>query len=126
MYLYYKIIEEVSCFKYLGCCVTYGNEKDIAEKITSFNSVVAVINQVFKPNLIQKHTRKRVYKTLMRSVLIYGSKAWAICKREESRITAAEMKFMRQIVGYICMDFKRIRDVMKEVNTEPVMNFTQT
>jgi hypothetical protein len=33
--LYNKIIEQVSCLKFLGYYVTYENEKDIAEKITN-------------------------------------------------------------------------------------------
>jgi hypothetical protein len=85
---------------------------------------VEVMSEVFKPNLMQKHTRIRVYKILVRSVLTYGSEAWMIGEREESRITAAEMKFMRQTAGYTHMDHTRNTDIMKELNTEPVMNLT--
>jgi hypothetical protein len=56
---------------------------------------MGIRNQVFKPNLIKKNTRIRVYKILLRSGLTYGSEAWMICKREESTVTAAEVKFMR-------------------------------
>jgi hypothetical protein len=49
-----------------------------------------------------------------------------ICKREESTITAAEMKFMRQTAGYTCMGHTRNTDIMKELYMEPIMNFLQT
>jgi hypothetical protein len=47
-----------------------------------------VINQVLKLSLVRKHTRIRVYKTLVRSVLTYGSEALIIYKRDENRIAA--------------------------------------
>jgi hypothetical protein len=43
--------------------------------------------------------------------------------KEESRSTGDEM---RQIAGYTNMDYKINTDVMKELNTEPIMNFIQT
>jgi hypothetical protein len=46
-----------------------------------------------------------------------GSKGWTICKREESRITANEMKFLRRTAEYRRMDHKRNKD-MEELNTE--------
>jgi hypothetical protein len=46
----------------------YENEKDITEKIANFNQAMGVINQVFKPNLIQKHTRIRVCRILAKSL----------------------------------------------------------
>jgi hypothetical protein len=67
-----------------------------------------------------------VYKILAKSVQTYSSEAWTICKRGESRITGAKMKFMRQTAGYTCMGHRRNTVIMKELNTELVMNFIQT
>lgn len=36
--------------------------------------VTGTVNQVFKPSLIQKHTRLSTFKTTARPVLEYGSK----------------------------------------------------
>jgi hypothetical protein len=41
-------------------------------KVSKFVKTIGVINQVFKPSLIQ-HTRLKIYRTLARLVLIYGS-----------------------------------------------------
>jgi hypothetical protein len=38
--------------------------------------------------------------TLARSMLTYGSEAWTVRKRDEQRLTTAEMKFMRRTAGY--------------------------
>jgi hypothetical protein len=115
-----KLFQQVICFKYLGYCVIYENEMYTAE---NFNRAVGAITQVFKPNFVQKHTRIRVYKILATSILTYGSDAWTIFKREEGRITAAEMKFMGRKAGYSRINCKRIADTLKDLNTEPVINF---
>jgi hypothetical protein len=52
-----------------------------------------VINQVFV--LDKKHIRMRLNKIVASSLVTDGGEAWATCKIEEGRFTAAEMKFTR-------------------------------
>jgi hypothetical protein len=52
---------------------------------------------VCKLSLVQKHTRLNIYRTLARSVLIYGSEAWTIIKADEKWLQVAEMKSMRKM-----------------------------
>jgi hypothetical protein len=67
-----------------------------------------------------------VFKILAISLLTYGSETWTICKREGSRITAVGKRFIMPTAGYTCMDHKRNTEIMKELNTETIMNFLQT
>ncbi|KAJ4449078.1 hypothetical protein ANN_00473 [Periplaneta americana] len=78
---------------------------------------------IFSP--VQRHTRIRLYKTLARPVLRYGSEAWTLRKKDESRITANEMKFMRYTAGYMKWDHKRNEDIMEELQLEPVINHSK-
>jgi hypothetical protein len=48
-----------------------------------------------KPSLVQKQTRIKIYKTHALPLLDYGCEAWTIRKHDETRITAADMQFMR-------------------------------
>jgi hypothetical protein len=57
------LIERVNSFNYLGYNVSYTDDKDMAIKVSTFVEVTGVINQVFKPSQMQRHTRLRVYKT---------------------------------------------------------------
>jgi hypothetical protein len=66
---------------------------------------MGIIHQIFKPSLVQKHTRIKVYKTLARPILTYGSEAWPIRKSDTTRITAKEMTFLRT-AGYTKLDKK--------------------
>jgi hypothetical protein len=112
-------------FNYLGCTLTYEGEKDMPSKISKFLKTIGVINQVFKPSLIQQHTRLNIYRTLARPVLIYGSEAWTIRKADERSLQAAEMKFMRKTAGFTLWDHKRNEEILKYLKVEPVSKFIQ-
>jgi hypothetical protein len=52
-----KKLEQVNTFNYLGCTLSYEGEKDMPSEISKFVRTIGVINQVFKPSLVQQHTR---------------------------------------------------------------------
>jgi predicted HAD superfamily phosphohydrolase YqeG len=54
-------------------------------------------------------------------VLLYGSETWAIKARDASRITAAEMKYMRRTAGYIWTDYKTNIRIAKELKITPIL-----
>jgi hypothetical protein len=57
--------------------------------------------------------------------LTYDSEAWSTCKREENRITAAEMKFIRRTARCIGLGYKNNLDMMKELDTQLIMEFIE-
>jgi hypothetical protein len=74
-----------------------------------FVKVSGIINQIFKPSLVSRHTRIRIYKTLARPVLSYGNEAWTI-RTDERRLILTEMRFLRT-AGYSRWDHKRNEDI---------------
>ena len=84
---------------------------------------MGVINKIMKPSLVQRHTRIRLYITLARPVLCYGSEAWTMRNKDIHRITASMMKFMRATAGYTRWDHKRNKDVLRELQLESVVHF---
>jgi hypothetical protein len=75
--------------------ISYENDIDISTKILNYNRAMGIINQILKPSLVQKHTLIKVYKTLVRSILTYGSEAWTVRKSDRIRITTNEMKVFK-------------------------------
>jgi hypothetical protein len=73
-----KILERVNKFNYLGYKLSFVGELDLPGKISKDSKNMGIINNVLKPSLVQKHTRMRVYKTLVHPLLCYGSEAWTI------------------------------------------------
>jgi ABC-type ATPase involved in cell division len=48
-------------------------------------------------------------------MLLYGSETWTVTARDASRITAAEMKYMRRTAGYIWTDHRTNTQIAKEL-----------
>jgi hypothetical protein len=107
------------------CILSYEGGKDMPSKISKFVKTIGVMNQVFKPSLVQQHTILNIYRTLARPVLMYGSEAWTIRKADEKRLQAAEMKFLRKTAGLTIWDHKRNEEILKNLKVEPVSKFIQ-
>jgi hypothetical protein len=92
-------------------------------KATNFVKVLGIINQIFKPSLVSRHTRSRIYKTLVRPVLSYRSEAWTIRRTDERRLSSAEMRFLRRTAGYTRWDHKRNDDILTELQISQITEF---
>jgi hypothetical protein len=64
-------------------------DQDVLSKLTSYNRAMCVINTIFKPSSVQKHTRIEVYK-IARLILVFGYEVWTIWERNKKRLTANE------------------------------------
>jgi hypothetical protein len=108
-----KIFERVNEFNCLGYKLSFVGELDLPGKISKYSKTMGIINNVLKPSLVQKHTHIRIYKTLARPMLSYGSEAWTTRKSDKSRITACEIKFKHRTAGYTNWDLKRCQKNLK-------------
>jgi hypothetical protein len=109
-------------FNYLVYNISYEGEKDLNIKVENFVNVLGVINQIFKPLLVSRHTRIHIYKTLARSVLSYGSEAWTR-RTDEKRLISAKMCFLRRTAGYTHWDNKRNEDILTELQISQITEF---
>jgi len=55
----------------------------------------------------------KVYRTMVRPVLIYGSEAWTLRRREEERLERTETRMLRWILGLTLRDRKRNDDIRR-------------
>ena len=49
-------IEKINTFNYLGCSISYQNDKDITVTISKFLQTTEIINKTLKPSKVQQHT----------------------------------------------------------------------
>jgi hypothetical protein len=73
----------------------YGSEKDIQQKMTKFAPILGIVSNTFKPNLVQKFSRKRLYSALAVFICSYGSEIWTLRKKDKKLFTTIEMNFFR-------------------------------
>jgi hypothetical protein len=77
---------------------------------------------MFRPQKALKKTIIKLYITLALPVLLYGCETWTIKARDASRITAAEMKYMRRTAEYIWTDYKINIQIAKELKITPILD----
>ena len=51
-----------------------------------------------------KETKLRIHNIIAKAALKFGSEAWVLRKREEQRLEAAQMKFLRHLLGITKLD----------------------
>jgi hypothetical protein len=87
-------LQQVKNFKYLGCEISYEHEKDIQQKLATVLQILGILINTFKPTLVQKCSRIRVYNALA-PPLLYGSEIWTI-KRGKQTIYINQDEFFRR------------------------------
>jgi len=93
--------ERVSNFKYLGVDINQqaNSHEEINRRITAGNKCYFALEPLFKSRLLSKNTKLRLYKVLIRPVVLYACGAWASTKSDEKRLLIFERKILRRIYG---------------------------
>jgi len=63
---------------------------------------------------MNKETKLRIHNITAKEALKFGSKAWVLKKREEQRLEAAQMKFLRHLLGITKLDKEKIKVLGKK------------
>ena len=97
-----NIIEQLTDFKYLGYRISeYGS--DLEDKLQTCNKINGAIRRHFGKQM-KKETKLRIHNTAAKAALKFGSEAWVLKKREEQRLEAAQMKFLRHLLEITKLD----------------------
>jgi hypothetical protein len=96
-------------------------ELDIDNNLHNYLKITSILNNVFRPQKSLKKTTIILYNTLALPDLLHGSKTWTIKAKGASRITAAEMKYMRITAGYTRTDYKTNTQIAKELKMTQIL-----
>ena len=99
------IIEQVTDFKYLGYRISE-YRSDLEDKLQTYNKIIGAIRRHFGKQM-NKETKLRIHNITAKAALNFGSEAWVPKKREEQRLEAAQMKFLRHLLGITNLDKER-------------------
>ena len=94
-------ISEVDDFLYLGSNInSEGREiAEIQRRIVATNRAYFSLSYIFKSKDITIKNKLRIYKTLIRPILGYGSETWTITKTVGEQLKRVERKILRRIFG---------------------------
>jgi len=63
---------------------------------------------------MNKETKLRIHNITAKAALKFGSEAWVLKKREEQHLEAAQMKFLRHLLGITKLDKKKNNVLQKK------------
>ena len=97
------IFEKVNQFKYLGSVIHENNDLliEIKERIAAGNKAYFSCNNMLKSKNINRNTKKIIYKTIIRPVIMYASETWTLTRTTENMLNTWERKILRRIYGPI-------------------------
>jgi len=117
-----KITEQVNSFNYFGNLLSYEKEKDNDSKLHNYLQITGMFHNMFTAQKTLKKTIIKLYNTLAMPALLHSTDNWTITAKDTRRIIAAEMKCIRNTVGYTWTDYKTNTEIAQEVNTTPVLD----
>jgi hypothetical protein len=86
----------VQSFKYLGSIVNTNNtvEEEIKERISAGNKAYFVHKTLFMSKTLSKKSKLKLYKSVIRQVVIYASETWVLKKRIKEKLLIFERKII--------------------------------
>ena len=92
--------ENVKEFIYLGTLITSNcdDTKEIRRRLCIAKNAVISLTQIWKDKGISIGTKKRLLKSLVFSIAIYGSECWVLKRSDEKKIEAFELWCYRQLL----------------------------
>ncbi|KAJ8911341.1 hypothetical protein NQ315_014185 [Exocentrus adspersus] len=93
--------EEVEQFTCLGSIFSRKPNigEEIEARIMAENKCVAGLRRILRNKNISRQTKIRLYKTVVRPIVTYASKTWALNKTEKIRLEVWKRKILRKIFG---------------------------
>ena len=119
-----EFLPQVEEFKYLGVLSTSGGrmEREIDRWI---GAVAAVMRSLYRSVVVKRELSRKAKLSIYRSIyvptLTYGHELWVMTERIRSRIQAAEMSFLRRVVGRSLRDRVRSSVTWEELGVEPLL-----
>jgi hypothetical protein len=92
-------IEEVNKTKYLGTIVSKDNliEEEIKERIAAGNRASFANQKILQSKLMSRKIKMKLYKTLIRPVVVYGCECWILTESIKQKLLVFERKILRRI-----------------------------
>lgn len=95
--------ERVNSFKYLGAVITADNDitEEVKARIQSGNRCMYALDKTLRSKRISRRAKIRIYKSIIRPVVMYGCETWTLTKDSERKLRVFERKVLRRVFGPI-------------------------
>ena len=102
-------------FKYLGSVLTEegGTEKAVRQRVKVAWQKWREVTGVIMDKKMPLKLKMKIYKTVIRPVLLYGAETWSLRKKEEGLLERTEMRMVRWIAGISLLERRESQDIRK-------------
>ena len=119
-------VEDVEEFVYLGATVNKegGGSRDITNRLQKARGAFQRLGKVWATRGIGRRTKIRLFKTLVRPVLLYGCKTWKIIKADERKLNSFQcqclgrilrIRWQQRIINKRVVEMAEVNDISCEV-----------
>ena len=93
-------VEDVNSFIYLGATVhgAGGSHEDITRRLSIARRAYGTLNPVWRSKTYSKHTKLRIFKSCVTSILLYGAEMWRVTATDMERLDVFHRKCLRKIL----------------------------
>ncbi|KAI5752917.1 hypothetical protein M8J77_021772 [Diaphorina citri] len=123
----------VANFKYLGEIVSNDGRTSTAikERLQSGNRAYFANLRLLKNKLITRKTKLKIYKTLIRPIITYGSESWTLTQEDQEKIRRFERKIIRRIYGAVQVNdeewrIRNNREINEILHGEDIVRFIKS
>jgi len=74
-------------------------QKEIKIRLKSGNAGCQMMQNLWSSSLLSKHTKVKIYLTIILPIVLYGCETWLFTLREEHRLRVFENRMLRRIIG---------------------------
>ena len=118
-------IQTVKVFKYLGSMFAAegGSETDVNNRVKVAWAKWREVSGVMCDKKMPIKLKDKIYKTIVKPAMIYGSECWAVKKNDIQKLHTTEMRMLRWARGKTKKDHIKNEDIWREANVEPMTTF---
>ena len=116
-------LKQVSEFKYLGSVFEEDGrcEADVKERIRAGWSKWKEVNGVINNSRMPLKLKLKVYESMVRPAIMYGSECWTLRKKEEQLLERTEMRMLRRILGVTLRDKIRNEEIRRRTRVTSIV-----
>ena len=96
-----SVVKQVEKFKYLGTILSSNGSlrEEFEERLKKANQAMGMLKAIWNSNNFSVHTKIKIYKTMVRPILIYGHESWYSTVTTDKKFLVFENKVLRRILG---------------------------
>ena len=92
----------------------------LEDKLQTYNKINGAIRRQFGKQM-NKETKLGIYNITAKAALKFGSEAWVLKKREEQRLEAAQMKFLRHLLETTKLDKENNQCIRQKTGAQNIV-----